>query len=451
LVCKNKRFSVPLDKMTLNEDQHKALDAVVNGKNVFITGPGGVGKSYLIQSIVETMKDRKKKVAITAMTGCAALLLGNYAKTLHSWAGIGLGKEDPTKLAANIRKYNPKAMRRWLLTNTLIIDEVSMLTPELLDKLNTIGMNLRKISRPFGGIQIVLVGDFYQLPPVYKSSEEQPLQHFAFESQTWKELNLTNISLTKIIRQQDQDFQKILMEARHGRLSKQSLKILQSRQDAEWQSLKIRPTLLFSRRAEVEMINETNLKALPEKTRHTYEAKTVFDATLERDAAKNKETIDRAIAKLDRDAPYKPQLELRTGAQVMLIYNMDQEAGLVNGSRGVVEGFTPTTPPQPLVLFKGHAAPIPIDVKTWESEDMDGLKRQQIPLILAYAVTIHKCQGATLDSALIDIGARTFERGQAYVALSRVKSLDSLYIYDLDPDAFLTHEKVIQFYKDLIV
>jgi ATP-dependent DNA helicase PIF1 len=101
------------------------------------------------------------------------------------------------------------------------------------------------------------------------------------------------------------------------------------------------------------------------------------------------------------------------------------------------------------VLFKGHAAPIPIDVKTWESEDMDGLKRQQIPLILAYAVTIHKCQGATLDSALIDIGARTFERGQAYVALSRVKSLDSLYIYDLDPDAFQTHEKVVKFYSSL--
>jgi ATP-dependent DNA helicase PIF1 len=155
---------------------------------------------------------------------------------------------------------------------------------------------------------------------------------------------------------------------------------------------------------------------------------------------------DRAINALDRSAPYKSKLELRVGAQVMLIYNLDQEAGLVNGSRGIVEGFSGGIP---LVLFKDYTAPIPINPVSWESDEIDGLKREQIPLILAYAITIHKCQGATLDSALVDIGQSTFEMGQAYVALSRVRSLDSLYIYDLDPSAFRAHPKVLEFYKTM--
>jgi ATP-dependent DNA helicase PIF1 len=151
---------------------------------------------------------------------------------------------------------------------------------------------------------------------------------------------------------------------------------------------------------------------------------------------------------MDRDAPYKVELQLKVGAQVMLIYNLDQESGLVNGSRGVVEGFDPETG-LPLVLFKGHSKAIPVGVQSWESEELEGVKRSQIPLILAYAITIHKSQGATLDSALIDIGPSTFEVGQAYVALSRVKSLDSLYVFDLDPLAFKAHPKVVAFYEAL--
>jgi ATP-dependent DNA helicase PIF1 len=249
------------------------------------------------------------------------------------------------------------------------------------------------------------------------------------------------------VRQDNPIFHQILKEARIGKLSKKSLEILESRKIDAWKQQVIRPTLLFSRRAEVEMINEQNLKVLKSPL-YTFEVTTVKTASLEKNMSKADE--ERAIQKLDRDAPYKQKLELRIGTQVMLIYNVDQQNGLVNGSRGVVEGFTPSIPAVPLVLFKGHSTAIPVPQVSWESDEIDGLKRAQIPLILAYAVTIHKCQGATLDSALIDIGRSTFEMGQAYVALSRVKSLDALYIYDLEPDAFRAHPKVVKFYDSLL-
>jgi ATP-dependent DNA helicase PIF1 len=420
----------------LNKLQLEALELAIKGNSLFITGPGGVGKSYLIQTIVQELTKFGDRVAVTALTGCAALLLGKDAKTIHSWAGIGLGKESASKLASSIRRYNYKVARRWLLTHTLIIDEVSMLTPELLEKLNELAQIMRKNTKPFGGIQVILVGDFFQLPPIYRDSETC----FAFESPVWKELNLTTIELTEIIRQDNPVFHNILKEARVGSLSKDSIQILKTRMLESWKDLKIKPTLLFSRRSEVEMINEQNLKALKSPLQ-TFEVKTIYTASLEMNVSKADQ--ERAISILDRNAPYKNTLELRVGAQVMLIYNLDQEAGLVNGSRGIVEGFSGGLP---LVLFKGHTAPIPIQLVSWESDEVDGLKREQIPLILAYAITIHKCQGATLDSALIDIGRSTFEMGQAYVALSRVKSLDSLYIYELDPSAFKAHPKVLDFY-----
>ena len=426
----------------LNTLQQEALELAKAGKSLFITGPGGVGKSYLIHTIVDELIKKGKRVGITALTGCAALLLGREAKTVHSWAGIGLGKDPSAKLIANIQKYNYKAKKRWLLTNTLIIDEISMMTPELLEKIHEVAKGMRKSQQVFGGLQIILVGYFFQLPPIYREGETM----FAFESLIWKELNLTMIELTEIIRQDNPVFHEILKEARIGELSQTSINILKERMIDTWQKEKIRPTLLFSRRAEVEMINEQNLKALKTPL-ITFEAKTLHTANLEINVLKS--DLDRAIEKLDRDASYKVKLELRVGAQVMLIYNLDQEAGLVNGRRGIVEGFTASIPSIPLVLFKGNSVAIPVPEVSWESSEVDGLKRSQIPLILAYAITIHKCQGATLDSALIDIGRSTFESGQAYVALSRVKSLESLYIYELEPQAFRAPKKVKAFYTSL--
>lgn len=432
--------------MALNDDQQLALDLAKKGKSFFLTGPGGSGKSYVLERIKAELEEQyKKRVAVTAMTGCAALLLGNKAKTLHSWAGVGIAKEPAVVLIRNIRN-SPKSFRRWLATDTLIVDEVSMLTPEFLEKLNEIAQAIRRDFRPMGGIQIIFVGDFFQLPPVNKDSRNGVPTKFVFESPIWKQIVPEKVELKKIERQRDPVFHKILEEARNGCLSKESLKILKTRQGLQWQGLEIKPTLLFSRKAEVDHVNATNLKALT-GPRHVYKAETVLlpiEST--RGLDKNSEPVQLAVKKLDRDAQYSPELVLAVGAQVMLLVNTDFELGLVNGSRGVVTGFTEDELHLPLVKFK-NTSPMPMGPVTWESDDIEGLYRKQIPLRLAYAVTIHKAQGATLDCALIDIGHSTFECGQAYVALSRVRSLDSLYIWDLEESAFRTHDKVLSYYK----
>jgi ATP-dependent DNA helicase PIF1 len=431
-----------LDQLT--EEQRKAYDLVEQGKSIFLTGPGGTGKSFLLKTMFEMIPDRRgKHVAVTALTGCAALLIGRFAKTLHSWAGIGLGRESSAVLAATIRRSG-KALRRWLGTDILIIDEVSMLTPELLEKLDEVAKILRRNSSPMGGLQVVFVGDFYQLPPVNKDKEKEI--PFVFECLAWKDIVQETVCLTQILRQDDPTFHTILDEARHGTLSQESLAILKKRVNLPWQQLKIRPTLLFTRRVEVDMVNERNLKSL-QGERKIFKAETTF-VPVETTVGLTKESVEvkRAVEKMDKDGPYMPELILSEGAQVMLLTNLDYDAGLVNGSRGVVVGFD--TNSAPLVQFlRGN--PVPVPTSSWESTEIEGLSRKQIPLKLAYAITIHKAQGATLDCALIDIGTSTFECGQAYVALSRVKNLDSLYVWDVEPTAFRAHPKVLEFYKSL--
>jgi ATP-dependent DNA helicase PIF1 len=428
----------------LTPSQQEAYQAIVDGKSIFLTGPGGTGKSFLLQHLHTTIPETTgKQIAITAMTGCAALLIGRFAKTLHSWAGIGLGRDPPMALAASIRRSG-KALRRWLGTDILVIDEVSMMTPELLEKLDQVAKTIRRSTQPMGGLQLIFVGDFYQLPPVNKDKEKET--EFVFESPLWKKSIQETIELKTILRQSDPIFQSILNQARQGIVSEESLQILQKRQDRSWQQLQIRPTLLFTRRAEVDNINDRNLRAL-QGERKIYKAETVF-APIQNTVGLTESTpaVKQAIEKMDRDGQYMAELVLVVGAQVMLLVNLDHDAGLVNGSRGVVVGFEPSGSPR--VQFK-TGSPITIGASSWESEEIEGLSRKQIPLRLAYAVTIHKAQGATLDCALIDIGTSTFEYGQAYVALSRVKNLESLYIWDVEPTAFKAHPKVIEFYKSL--
>jgi ATP-dependent DNA helicase PIF1 len=449
----------------MDTEQQKAVDYAAQRRSFFLTGAGGTGKSFVIQHIVEAIEKSGRDVALTAMTGCAALLLGSNAKTLHSWAGIGLGKESVDILVPKIKKSN-KARKNWLNADCLIIDEVSMMTPDLLDKLEAIAKLIKKNKAPFGGLQIILVGDLYQLPPIYKEGELTNAQ-FVFESQSWRNYIKDVVVLDKVHRQSDPVFLQILNEARAGALSEESIKILESRKTNAWKKLEIKPTLLFTRRADVDDVNVAQLQKCTGDD-VVYKVKSVkLPSVFATD-----QDIQWAVERMDKNSPYVPELRLRKGAQVMLLTNKHTEYKLVNGSRGVIIGFsddndkkrltelekadkTPEVEKQvkdlkmqlegssrlPIVKFKSGGTLV-IDYHAWESDEIKGLQREQIPLRLAYAVTIHKAQGATLDCALVDIGDNTFEYGQAYVALSRVKSLDSLYIWDLNPSAFRVHPKV---------
>jgi ATP-dependent DNA helicase PIF1 len=426
----------------MDEYQEKAVRLAKSGKSFFLTGAGGTGKSYVIQNIVKELNSIEKDVGLTAMTGCAALLLGKGAKTLHSWAGLGLGKDRAEVLLLKIKKsFNAKKF--WRSADTLIIDEVSMMTPELLDKLDIIGKGIRKSVSPFGGLQLILVGDMFQLPPVNKDSREA---FFVFESKAWKENILDSVVLKVVHRQSDPVFLKILDEARSGVLSKESLDILATRKTRAWKKLEIKPTLLFTKRCDVEEINISQLNKC-EGEDVVFRAKTIKTQAYLTSHTTQQNT-DYVIEKMDKNGAYIPELVLRKGAQVMLLTNKYSEFGLVNGSRGIIEKFCSGPSGHPMVKFCNGEVLV-IEPHIWESEDIEGLQRQQIPLRLAYAITIHKAQGTTLDCALIDIGEKTFEYGQAYVALSRVRSLESLYIWDLVPGAFKVHPKVTEFLKNI--
>lgn len=428
----------------LNAEQRAAFDAVISGDSIFITGPGGTGKSFLLQTLYANYKGYSggKKMCITAMTGCAALLLGSWAKTLHSWAGIGLGR-SPVDVTIKAILTDSKKKKRWLQTDCLVIDEVSMLTPALMEYLDIVGRQVRKrADEPFGGIQLILVGDFYQLPPVSKDSQATD-KTFAFESPLWAQVVKKTIQLTQILRQKDPVFQQILNEARSGDLTPESYAILEARKTMTWKRQEIKPTLLFTKNQDVNSINSHQLDKLVGEV-HTFLAKTTKQPPRIQDSV-----LQMIVDKLDRDAPYEVELCIKEKSQVMLLTNQDSSAGLVNGSRGVVTGFS--SDGYPLVKFlNGPAYPVKVPPASWSSDsekDDDGITREQIPLRLAYALTIHKAQGASLDSALIDVGPSTFEYGQAYVALSRVRSLESLFIFEIVPRAFRAHPLVKKFYS----
>ena len=426
--------------MSLNEQQLKALINFKMNKNILVTGPAGTGKSYLINQILETGKILNKNVAITAMTGCAAWNI--KGKTLHSWAGIGTGEKNTESLLKNIIK-NKKIKENWQKTDTLIIDEVSMLTKNLFEKINDIAQRIRNNPRSFGGIQIILLGDFYQLPPIDNGNDKVS---FCFESSIWGNCINTIVHLTEIIRQTDPILQKCLNEIRIGDCSDETEQILKTCLDKKYSTEKdsIIPTKIYSIKSKIKDINERELKAL-ETDIIKYDIKTKKEIKNKGKKIYN-ESIDYYSENIDKFANYEKELKLAIGAQVMLLVNLNVEEGLVNGSRGIITRFDGKFP---VVKFLDGNEQIISDYN-WEFDEKDfKIIKTQIPLQLAWAVTIHKIQGSTLNYAIVDVGNSIFEYGQSYVALSRVKTLEGLYLVSFTKKKIKAHPKVIEFYQNL--
>lgn len=413
----------------MDKDQINCLYEAERGENMFITGSAGTGKSFTVNKIEKCLQDQDKKLHITAMTGCAAVLLGSKARTLHSWGGIGLGKDDIESLTIRVRR-NKQALARWKTTDTLIIDEVSMLGAKLFEKLEALGRKLRRNQKFFGGIQLILVGDFFQLPPI---EEEE----FLFQSPVFKKGITKIINLKTIYRQkEDKDWYELLQNIRFGNITEQDTKILEERIQA-CQSLETTNlTVLYPVNWKVDTTNDSELVNL-KSAMHEYKIR------VEKGANVHENEIE--PLRIQMSVPIT--VKLAKGAQVILTWNVDIEQGLVNGSQGTIMGFSAKN--NPIVKFINLKHSIEIEPLEYSNEETKDLKISffQIPLKLAWALSIHKVQGHNLDMALMDLGSQIFECGQVYVALSRIKTLNGVYLCSFDPNKIKVNPDVVEFYK----
>lgn len=479
----------PPPAIKLSEEQQRVLRLVESGKNIFFTGPAGTGKSVLLRAIIDLLRRKFGGIAITAPTGIAGMNIGG--STIHSWAGIGLGKETVKELVGVLSSY---AIKRWTSTRALVIDEISMLDGRLFDKLEEIGRIVRGSHRPFGGIQLILSGDFFQLPPVPEQDSTTMIPPtFTFDALSWSRCVDEPVVLTKVFRQKDTKFVDMLSATRSGQLEDWHVQEFFKLSREVKYSDGISPTQLFPLKSQVELCNKTHLDVLPGEVM-TYPAMdsrgfNMYGERIPVDAAGR--LLERLVA--------PREISLKVGAQVMLLRNLLQ-GKLVNGSLGKVVDFITThdaikrlidiadLETKPLRSQNGDFLPTinaSTDVKNTEVQyrgllalnkhtfgrherfplvkftndlhllcaplpfDVQGLKgnceaqRVQVPLVLSWAMSIHKAQGQTMSRVKVDL-RRIFEKGQAYVALSRATSLEGLEIVGFDPSRVLAHPRVIE-------
>lgn len=436
-------------ELQLSPEQQSAFDAYMCGKNLLVTGPGGTGKSELIRHIVADATESGKHIQVCALTGCAADQLRCKARTIHSWASLGLATGSVGEVVDRIYKQKQKRSC-WTKTDVLIIDEVSMMSAKLLNILDLLARKSRRDPRPFGGVQLLMFGDFYQLPPVgNKEGDDPESAMWAFEYQRWDELVDEVVELKTVFRQTDKAFVKALHQVRVGRLTKSGYELLKTRVGAVITPPNgVVPTRLVPLRRQADAINTKHLAEL-ETPQFVFE----MENDWQQDGAKkpatmaplNQMTVEYEQKYLASSCMCEKSITLKQGAQVMCVANldMDDERPIVNGSQGVIVGFTGG---MPRVLF-ANGREMLMPKHSWTSERHPTVSIKQVPLILAWAVTIHKAQGATLSYAEVDAGSGVFECGQTYVALSRVRSLDGLTLTSFNPAKIILDQKVIEFYE----
>lgn len=427
----------------MSETQKTAMDLFTAGKNVFIIGSGGHGKSMLVKEMRYKQKD--KKIVVTATTGIAAYNINGV--TINSFMGIGTGEQTVEKLINKIRKKHAIS-ERIRSVDTLIIDEISMASAELFEKINVICQVIRRNSNPFGGIQVILTGDLLQLLPVFNKNEmlfPNQDKRLIFESEVFNRYfdNSNTIELKTNFRQNDKQFIELLKRIRTGVHTKEDMELLKGRliTNLEKKQKELNMVHLVSSNKQAQIINLTNLNGINE-VGIVY--KTQYEQT------GDKEITDELVSDIRFQFNQKgiDTINLKRGARVMLIKNLDVDIGLVNGSVGTITKFEEVDGNwYPFVEFDNGVKHLVLP-EQWELEySQNCVKAIQIPLMLCWAITIHKSQSLTLENAILDLGD-CFCEHQVYVALSRVRSLDGVYLNSLNPKKIMVNQKVLKFLKN---
>ena len=429
--------TIPNDINETNDDENilRVLYLIKQKKNVFITGHAGTGKSYILSKL----KERIPKLVITSTTGIAAVNV--KGQTLHSWAGIGICNTSIEQAVDKILKRS-SVKNQIQKCKILAIDEISMLDIKTFEYVDAVLKQVRNSEKPFGGIQVIFIGDFFQLPPVEK--KEDVNQKYCFELNLWKDLDLYSVLLTKNYRQNEENLITALSNMRTNSLTDADIKLLKTRECKE--NIDTQNALhIFATNQEADNYNNMKFSKINSEEYKLFAFDGVYkgEKLVENPTNLREENI---LKRIDVVCSAEKSISLKIGVRVMLLINLDFEKGLINGSCGEVREINSD---YILVYFdNGQSTKITRhDFEFYNNEKLIALRRQ-FPLRLAYGITIHKSQGMSLEKLVVDC-SRIFEKGQAYVALSRIKTLNGLYLRNFNPAKVMVDNTVVEFYKNL--